>query len=94
MDLIDMVIQGDEAGLKLALEQGANPEHYECDAQVTLLHYAVLRHHYSLVKLLLAHGANPYRCDKVLDLSPVDIAILENRDDIFWLLISSKTLLH
>ena len=72
--------------IKLLLKKGADPN-ITNDDDLSPLHVAVNKQNISIVKLLLKYGANPNIKSKLYQQTPLHLAIKNNADPIFLLLL-------
>jgi len=75
MEIVDTILKGNTEALQTYLSGGGNPNYSEDDAGVTLLHHAVNVENYEAVYVLLDWGADPIRCDRVLQESPLELSV-------------------
>ena len=72
--------------IKLLLKKGADPNITNEDG-LSPLHIAVNKQNISIVKMLLKYGANPNLKSKLYQQTPLHLAIKNNADPIFLLLL-------
>ena len=72
--------------IKLLLKKGADPN-ITNDDDLSPLHIAVNKQNISIVKILLKYGANPNIKSKLYQQTPLHLAIKNNADPIFLLLL-------
>ena len=72
--------------IKLLLKKGADPN-ITNDDDLSPLHIAVNKQNITIVKLLLKYGANPNLKSKLYQQTPLHLAIKNNADPIFLLLL-------
>ena len=72
--------------IKLLLKKGADPN-ITNDDNLSPLHIAVNKQNISIVKILLKYGANPNIKSKLYQQTPLHLAIKNNADPIFLLLL-------
>ena len=72
--------------IKLLLKKGADPN-ITNDDDISPLHIAVNKQNISIVKILLKYGANPNIKSKLYQQTPLHLAIKNNADPIFLLLL-------
>ncbi|XP_051011177.1 ankyrin repeat domain-containing protein 26-like [Acomys russatus] len=90
--LIKAVQCQEEECVGVLLEHGANPNVMDSSGN-TALHYAVLGENTSLAAKLLAHGANIEAKNKD-DLTPMLLAVKENKQHIVEFLVKKKASIH
>jgi len=75
VDIIDTILKGNTEALQTYLSGGGDPNYSEDEAGVTLLHHAVNVENFKAVYVLLDWGADPRRCDRVLQESPLELSV-------------------
>ncbi len=84
--LIEACLNGDPRGIESALSRGAQLEARHTERDLTPLMLAIYRDHTSLVRLLLARGANP-NARNHLGLTPLMMAATGGQGDIALMLL-------
>lgn len=88
MDVIDAVIQHEAEPLLRYLCHGGDPNLCEDAMGVTLLHHAVNRQNFFAIVVLMEFGADPFRRERLLQESPLELAISNQRWASLWVIVS------
>ena len=84
-NIIDAVIQNNPTALETLLNDGADPNFFEDEAHITLLHFAACFKSLECAKLLIERGANIH-AKTTSGESVLDIAVLHGFTELMALL--------